>query len=81
MSWGRLEEVEGRTGSLAGVIEQAIRREDERRVAEVTETPDGAEERSVEATNLPGDSDPSCVFLRDEDKLLRGWEITTLFQP
>ena len=47
---GRLEAVEGRTGNIGGEIGEAVRREVERRVAEWTESPGGAEERSTETT-------------------------------
>ena len=63
---GRLEAVEGRTGSFAGEIEEAVRREVERRVEEWTETPGGAEERSAETTDRPGDGDGTDAAVHEE---------------
>ncbi len=71
---GRLEAVEGRTGNIGGEIEEAVRREVERRVAEWTESPGGAEERSTETTTRPGDGDGTDAHQERQSRSRRHYE-------
>ena len=71
---GRLEALEGRTGNIGGEIDEAVRREVERRVAGWTQSPVGAEERSAETANRPGDGDGTDAHQERQSRSRRHYE-------